>query len=96
MEDKTNLNYPAFPTDTYKLHDHVYVKSDYSYYKYGGIARISNIPDHCSGFDLQDGYLNTFHVEEDNIIRLATPKEIKHYEREVEFQIELRYIDNSM
>lgn len=96
MYSKSNLNYPAFPTDTYKLYDYVYVISDHSYYKYGGVARISTIPDHCSGYEVQDTELQEFHIQEEDIVRFATQVEINQYNKSVDFEIELRYIDDSM
>jgi hypothetical protein len=93
-----NLNYPAFPTDNYKRYDYVYVKDDSldNFYKYGGVALIIEVPDNYSGYELEGCDMCKFHVEEDKIIREATKEEIKRYRKKVDFELELRYIDNSM
>jgi hypothetical protein len=91
----TNLNYPASPTDNYKRNEYVYVKDDNNY-PCGGVALIIEVPDSYSGYELQDCYMAEFHIEEDKIIRKATTEEIRNYRKRVNFEIELRYIDNSM
>jgi len=96
MINKSNLNYPAIPTDTYRCYNYVYVKCDHKHYKYGAVVQIINLPNHCSGYDIQDDSLEKFHVQEEDIIRMATPKEINHYNKNIKFELSLRYLENSM
>lgn len=96
MKKRSKLDYPMFPRNEFKQYDYVYIVSDSGHYKYGGVVMIVSIPDHCSGYKVQDDEMHNFHVQEEEVIRLATESEQEHFDRNQKFKIEMSYIENSM
>jgi len=80
---------PVIPADKFNNYDYVYVKNN-------GYCKIIKLCETYTGYDVKDSSLQIIHVEEDDILRILSESEIKTYNKNIDFEIEMSYLRNSM